>query len=175
MRVTSQIVIWRQKSAISGTAALAKCQKFDVGQFNQKAILYPAKVDRAISPRVPTLIQSLSASPTFPNRRQTREWQTVNVMIEIYCRDQHGAGPCSACEELRNYVKLRLERCRFGEEKPTCARCPVHCYQRERRDQIKTVMRYSGPRMVWAHPWLSLRHLLDGWISSGKLPAGRVA
>jgi hypothetical protein len=40
----------------------------------------------------------------------------------------------------------------------------VHCYQKDRRAQIKTVMRFAGPRMMWEHPWLSLCHLLDGWF-----------
>jgi hypothetical protein len=100
----------------------------------------------------------------FANRRLAREWKTVTAMLHIYCRDQHGGGSCRECPELMNYVNLRLDRCRFGDEKPTCARCPVHCYQRDRREQIKAVMRYSGPRMIWEHPWLSLWHLLDGWF-----------
>lgn len=62
---------------------------------------------------------------------------------------------CRECQELRNYVRLRLDRCHFGADKPTCAKCSVHCYQRERREQIKVVMRYAGPRMIWEHPWLS--------------------
>ena len=89
-------------------------------------------------------------------------------MVRIYCRDEHGHGGalCAECRELMGYVGLRLERCRFGETKPTCAKCPVHCYQRDHREQIKAVMRYAGPRMVWVHPWLSLRHLFDGWFRS---------
>lgn len=101
---------------------------------------------------------------SFANRRLAREWKTVRAMIHIYCRNQHGPELCADCQSLLGYVRLRLDRCRFGEDKPTCARCPVHCYQRERRDQIKAVMRYAGPRMMWEHPWLSLWHLLDGWF-----------
>ena len=58
---------------------------------------------------------------------------------------------------------VRLERCRFGPEKPTCANCPVHCYQATRCEQVKAVMRYAGPRMMWEHPIMSLRHWLDGF------------
>jgi len=100
----------------------------------------------------------------FTNRRLAREWKTVEAMVHIYCRDQHGGALCSDCQQLMSYVSLRLERCRFGQDKPTCAKCPVHCYQRERRNQIKAVMRYAGPRMLWERPWLSLCHLLDGWF-----------
>ncbi len=106
-----------------------------------------------------------SSSPmTFANRRLAREWKTVVAMLHIYCRDQHGGRLCQECEDLKRYVSVRLARCHFGEDKPTCAKCPVHCYQRERREQIKAVMRYAGPRMLWEHPLLSLGHLLDGWF-----------
>ena len=37
---------------------------------------------------------------------------------------------------LLDYAAIRLERCRFGMEKPVCAKCPVHCYQPARREQI---------------------------------------
>jgi Nitrous oxide-stimulated promoter len=88
----------------------------------------------------------------------------MEAMIRLFCYDQHAQSPpCPDCRQLLDYARLRLERCRFGAQKPTCARCPVHCYQRVRREQIKAVMRYGGPRMLWRHPWLSLRHWLDGF------------
>jgi hypothetical protein len=106
----------------------------------------------------------LTAIRKFANRRLAREWKTVSAMSHIYCRDRHGDKLCKDCQELLSYVNLRLDRCRFGEEKPTCAKCPVHCYQRDRREQIKVIMRYAGPKMLWEHPILSLWHLLDGWF-----------
>lgn len=111
---------------------------------------------------VATTINSPTPSK-LTSRRLAREWGTVTAMLHIYCRDKHAGSLCSECEELKVYVSARLDRCRFGEDKPTCAKCPVHCYQRERREQIKRVMRYSGPRMIWEHPLLSLWHMLDGW------------
>jgi len=100
----------------------------------------------------------------FADRRLAREWKTVSAMLHIYCRDKHDGNLCRDCQELMSYVNLRLDRCRFGEEKPSCAKCPVHCYQKSRRDQIKAVMRYAGPKMLWEHPRLSLWHVLDGWF-----------
>ena len=105
-----------------------------------------------------------SAGERFVGGRLAREWRTISAMIHVYCRDRHHAnGLCAECLQLRDYAATRLERCRFGVEKPTCAKCPVHCYQRARREQIKAVMRYAGPRMLWQHPVLSLRHWLDGF------------
>jgi uncharacterized paraquat-inducible protein A len=101
----------------------------------------------------------------FASKRLNREWKTMEAMITIHCRDQHGSSMtlCAECQELLDYAGVRLERCRFGAEKPTCANCPVHCYQRTRRDQVKAVMRYAGPRMLWEHPVMALHHWLDGF------------
>ena len=97
--------------------------------------------------------------------RLAREWQTMELMTGIFCRDRHAVpgGLCPECRQFLDYARQRLERCRFGPEKPTCAKCPVHCYQRERREQVRTIMRAAGPRMLWKHPLLSLRHRLDGF------------
>lgn len=99
------------------------------------------------------------------SKRLIREWETLEAMIKIHCRDHHGAKAalCVECQELLNYAGVRLERCRFGAEKPTCAKCPVHCYQPARREQVKAVMRHAGPRMICEHPVMSLRHWLDGF------------
>jgi hypothetical protein len=102
--------------------------------------------------------------PLFAGKRLAREWKTMEAMIRLYCRDQHPEhGLCPDCCQLMEYARMRLERCRFGSEKPTCANCPVHCYQPARREQIKAVMRYAGPRVLWRYPWLSARHWLDSF------------
>ena len=106
---------------------------------------------------------SVQAKNNLELARLAREWRTMTAMVEIYCRDHHHAsGRCAECEQFLDYANVRLERCHFGAEKPVCAKCPVHCYQRERREQVRVTMRYAGPRMLWRHPVLSLRHWLDG-------------
>ena len=101
---------------------------------------------------------------TLAQGRRAREHQTIAAMIACYCRGHHRGGDrlCPGCQGLLDYATVRLDRCRFGEEKPTCAKCPVHCYQSRRREQVKEVMRYAGPRMLWEHPILAIRHWLDG-------------
>ncbi|MCJ7769641.1 MAG: nitrous oxide-stimulated promoter family protein [Dehalococcoidales bacterium] len=97
------------------------------------------------------------------NARISREGNTVAVMIALYCRKHHLAdGFCTQCKELLEYANERLEKCPFGERKTTCARCPVHCYRLEMRQRIRAVMRYSGPRMIYKHPVMAIRHLMDG-------------
>jgi len=93
-----------------------------------------------------------------------REARTVEAMIRRFCRDHHTSRPvpCEECRQLLAYARKRLHRCPFQEHKPTCGNCLVHCYAPEKRDQIKTVMRHAGPRMLLSHPILALLHLLDG-------------
>jgi hypothetical protein len=87
---------------------------------------------------------------------------TVAVMIDLYCRSQHGDDRlCAECSELLAYSNERLDKCPFQERKTTCAKCPVHCFSPEMRDKIRIVMRYSGPRMLRSHPILALRHFMD--------------
>ena len=96
--------------------------------------------------------------------RLRRELATVSAMIAMYCRSHHGSGStlCERCRELKTYATRRLSHCPFAGQKPTCAKCPVHCYSPARRSEIIEVMRFSGPRMVFFHPYLAFYHLLDG-------------
>ena len=98
------------------------------------------------------------------NRRMAREYRTVEAMIDLYCHRVHETpnGLCAECQALRDYAQQRLQRCPFQERKTTCAKCPIHCYKPELREQIRTVMRYAGPRMLYRHPVLALQHLVDG-------------
>jgi len=106
-----------------------------------------------------------------------RERRTVASMIAIYCRAKHASETslCEECGELEAYTRLRLEKCPYGEEKPTCANCPIHCYQPHRREQIRRVMAFAGPRILWRHPVLAVRHMLDGYREAPRLERGRPA
>jgi predicted amidophosphoribosyltransferase len=98
------------------------------------------------------------------HNRLKREHQTVSKMIALYCRAHHTPHHgelCAKCQSLAEYARERIERCPFGWQKPTCAKCPVHCYKPDRREDIRQVMRYAGPRMLLYHPWLAVLHLID--------------
>jgi len=120
---------------------------------------------------MPPLKPAKKTKNDLAEKRLAREWKTMTVMTAIYCRDHHHPvkGLCSECEQFLNYANTRLERCQFGPEKPTCAKCPVHCYQRERREQVRVIMRYAGPRMLWEHPIMSLYHWLDGFRKAPEI------
>ena len=89
------------------------------------------------------------------------EKKVVSKMIHLYCRGNHQSGKqlCSSCSTLLDYALIRLERCPYGNEKPTCGSCPIHCYKKDMREQIRIVMRYAGPRMIFYHPIDAIRHI----------------
>lgn len=90
-----------------------------------------------------------------------QERATLRAMIRIYCKGQHGGKPlCDECAQLWEYAEERLAKCPFGTDKPTCQTCPVHCYKSDMRQRVREVMRYAGPRMIWRHPLMAIRHLI---------------
>lgn len=102
------------------------------------------------------------------------EVRLVDSMIDLYAAAHRDNPPGSDAEvpdtaALKAYAHKRIEQCRYrsGQEKPFCNVCPVHCYKPEMRRQIRSVMRYSGPRMLVRHPVLTLMHLI-GIIRSKK-------
>lgn len=119
-----------------------------------------------------------TAALTVKGPRIEREKRTVTAMIDLYCADLHHAqdGLCPECRALQDYAMQRLDRCPFQEGKTTCAKCAVHCYNPQMREQIRVVMRYAGPRMLWKHPLLAVHHLIDGRRSEAAVapkPLGR--
>jgi len=103
--------------------------------------------------------------------RLTREQETIKFMIDIYCKHHHKQKDlCEECDSLWQYAISRLDKCTFGEDKPVCVKCPIHCYKPGMRDHIKTVMRFSGPRMLLHHPYLACMHLfVDSRKKNGEL------
>ena len=92
------------------------------------------------------------------------EVHLVDSMIDLYAAahrfnssqsDAENSNPAVPdTEMLKAYTHKRLEQCRY-RDKP------------EMRRQIRMVMRYSGPRMLFRHPVLSLQHLI-GTIRSKR-------
>jgi hypothetical protein len=106
-----------------------------------------------------------------------QEKNTVSIMIDFYCKRNHNTFNgllCSECAELKIYANERLDKCTFGDNKPACSKCLVHCYKPIMREQIRKIMRYSGPRMIYAFPihyikhWLKLVRIGNVQIVSAK-------
>jgi hypothetical protein len=99
-------------------------------------------------------------APTVPRPIAT-EKKTITAMVRIFCTEHHADDDpvCATCAALERYSHARLDACPYGEDKPTCRACPIHCYKPAERDAMREVMRFAGPRMMWRHPWLSVVHL----------------
>lgn len=99
-----------------------------------------------------------------------KDKQIIIKMITLYCRGKHKQTNvlCAECEELVRYAVDRLDRCCFGEDKPTCKACIIHCYSPKMKDKMRSVMRFSGPRMIFVHPIYTLKHLYKEYKRHNK-------
>lgn len=105
--------------------------------------------------------------------KRKKEKEVMTLMISVYCRGKHGKNRelCEACEELLAYAVKRVERCPMMASKSFCSACKTPCYAPEKREQIKAVMRYAGPRMLLCHPIIAMKHLYTNL--KGKKKAAR--
>ncbi|MHA1576866.1 MAG: nitrous oxide-stimulated promoter family protein [Candidatus Thorarchaeota archaeon] len=93
-----------------------------------------------------------------------KEKEVVERMIRLYCQKKHGTNQgnlCDDCRKLNAYSEIRLDHCRYGEEKPSCRKCKTHCYSPSNKATIKSIMRFSGPRLVLRAPADWIRHFLQ--------------
>lgn len=83
-------------------------------------------------------------------------------MIRLYCKLNHKTKElCNKdCTELNEYEQRKLNICPFGDNKPVCKDCTVHCYSTDRKENIKEIMRFPRPRMMLYHPIDFLKHLI---------------
>jgi len=95
--------------------------------------------------------------------RREREAIIVQAMIIMYCQANHNSkgALCTECETLSVYAEKRLSNCMFGDSKPVCKECPVHCYSPQKREQMKIVMRWAGPKMIIRKPMYAITHMID--------------
>ncbi|NLD94753.1 MAG: nitrous oxide-stimulated promoter family protein [Fibrobacter sp.] len=95
-----------------------------------------------------------------------REIETIQLMLSLYCKCKHRSKDlCEQCRDILKYATERLKSCRYGDQKPTCRNCTIHCYKPSMREEVKKVMRFSGPRMIFYHPVIAVKHL---WQSLRK-------
>ena len=98
----------------------------------------------------------------FTMTRIEREKQTVCRMIELYCR--HHLKEKTMPDEYQHLVEFacrRLDHCKYGEQKTACKDCPTHCYAPKEREQIRKIMRWVGPRMIFYSPIEAIRHIFN--------------
>ena len=99
--------------------------------------------------------------------RVAREGKTIKTMITLYCAHHHTNynhkknHACPECDKLIAYSLGRLANCKHKDNKPTCGKCTIHCYRPDMQEQIKDIMKYSGPKMILRHPIMAIQHLID--------------
>lgn len=115
-----------------------------------------------------------SAHRSAPPRERGGEMQRVRKGAALR---ERGSGErrdlCPECAELEAYAHARSERCPFMEEKTFCSNCTVPCYRPEMRGRIRTVMRYAGPRMLFHHPVMAIRHMIEAQRERRRVRSSR--
>lgn len=89
------------------------------------------------------------------------EKRIVESMIRLYCLHYEGnKNLCEDCSEILNYAFMRLEKCPYRDNKPTCRKCAIHCYKPEMKQKIKNIMAWAGSRMFLYHPIYAVKHII---------------
>ena len=95
--------------------------------------------------------------------KREREKRTVALMIRLYCKKKHGRKTelCTECQTLHDYAMMRSDKCPFMETKTFCSNCKIRCYKSDMREKIREVMRFSGSRIIFHHPVMAIRHVIE--------------
>lgn len=95
--------------------------------------------------------------------KREKEKRIVSMMIALYCKKKHHRKKilCPECAELQVYAMQRSDKCPFMETKTFCSNCKVHCYKPDMKEKIREVMKFSGPRMIFHHPIMAIRHVIE--------------
>ena len=101
--------------------------------------------------------------------KKEKDIEVLSDFINIYCREKHGQNErepfpliderlheilgkkklllCDECSKLLNHGIAKLILCPY-DPKPTCRKCPTHCYAPGYRERVRRVMRFSGTYLV---------------------------
>lgn len=114
------------------------------------------------------------------DRKMRHDLRTQLTFVSIYCQHRHAGQPktrlclkthdvealadravylCPQCSRLVTHALVKRTNCPM-DPKPTCKRCPVHCYQPAYRTEMKAVMRFSGRKLLLFGRLDYLFHLL---------------
>lgn len=106
-----------------------------------------------------------------------REAVLLEAMVRDYCKRHHNdpKGLCDDCRAFLVYALTRLACCPYGEKKPTCAKCKIHCYRAQEKETARVIMREEGPRMLFQHPILTTEHLIKNLKEAPEEPRNRLA
>jgi len=102
--------------------------------------------------------------------RIKREKIVVEKTVKLYCKGRHASRIClcNECKDLLSYVKERIDKCIYNENKTVCSKCKLYCYKRSVKEMMKRITKYSSPRMVLWHPIITLRYIIDSYKSTNN-------
>ncbi|NIS63185.1 MAG: nitrous oxide-stimulated promoter family protein [Proteobacteria bacterium] len=102
------------------------------------------------------------------SKREIKDIQILVRFVHIFCRENHKRNPrkpfspsgegvahlinegvqlCESCSELLTYGIRKRFRCPHNP-KPMCKKCHTQCYNRNYREKVREVMRFSGPYVI---------------------------
>ena len=88
--------------------------------------------------------------------------EIISLMVKLYCQKKHTDKIlCPQCKDLLNYCFERLESCPEKLDNFFCNNCQINCFAQKQQDEIRKVMRFAGPRMLFYHPPLVVKFLLS--------------
>jgi hypothetical protein len=112
-------------------------------------------------------------------RDVARDTRLLGDFTALYCRANHAGAVrtplesdgarcgvyrrkvpvvCAECADLLRYSERRRAFCPL-DPKPFCTACETHCYTPEKAEEMRVVMRYSGPRsLLRGHAIEGLKH-----------------
>ena len=94
-------------------------------------------------------------------QQKEKDKRVILLMISIYCKAQHHTNDlCENCKTILEYSYKKIDNCPLGNKKVTCKKCKIHCYSKEQKEEVRKIMKYSGPRMIIYHPIIAIKHLL---------------
>ena len=69
--------------------------------------------------------------------KREKEKKSGAIMIKLYCKKKHRTKDslCQHCQQLSDYAQMR--------------------------EKIREIMRFSGPRMIFYHPIMAIRHVME--------------
>jgi len=112
-----------------------------------------------------TMTQPEPAKPL--TRRERKDIQVLVRFTAVHCQVHHAGaksgvavsndadavlapGHCMVCADCHAFLTYAIERRRHCplNPKPACKHCPVHCYRADYRQQVRTIMRFSGRHLL---------------------------
>ena len=98
------------------------------------------------------------------SKEMTKDFWVLATFTGIYCKHHHKdvpktkfeskrylpeGGPelCEDCSKLLGYSLGKRTICPM-DPKPTCRKCPNHCYKDDYREKMQEVMKFSGPHLI---------------------------